>query len=320
MLNRRAFLAGVSAAASAGTFAQSAKVTKIVVGFSAGGPVDSVARIYADELRNAGLGTFIVENKAGAGGRLAVQAVKAAAADGSTLLLTPSSILTIYPHIYKKLPYDPVKDLAPIGTAVDYSFALAVGPGAPVKTLAEFVEWAKKNPKAASFGSPGAGTGPHFLGVMFGKAAAAPMTHVPYRGGANSVQDVVGGQLPALWATLPALLPQYRAGKIRILAHTDEKRIASLPDVPTFKELGYKDLDMREWFGFFAPTGTPQTAIAPLQAAISAAAAKASVREALAKQGFEASHGDAARLAALVKSDLDSWSSIVRLTGFTPEE
>lgn len=319
MLHRRIFLAALAATAAEGALAQHGKMTRIVVGFPAGGAVDAVARIFADELRVTSGGTFIVENRGGAGGRIGVQAVKDAAPDGATLLLTPSSILTIYPHIYKKLPYDPIKDLVAIAPACEYCFGLAVGPGAPVSTLAEFLERVKKDERTGSYGSPGSGTGPHFMGAMLAKASGAPLTHVPYKGGASAIQDTIGGQLPALITTIPNLLPHHKNGKIKILAQTSVQRTSALPDVPTFKELGFGDLSLREWFGFFGPAGLPPTTTTAIHGAITASKTQAA-KAALARQGFDALLSDANTLTGLVKSDLAAWGSIVRSTGFKQEE
>lgn len=319
MIDRRTLLLSSSAFLPWSARAQ-AKVTKIVVGFPAGGAIDSVARVYAEELRTSAGANFIVDNRTGAGGRLGVQAVKDSARDGATLLLTPSSILTIYPHIYKKLPYDPIKDLAPVALACEYFFGLAVGPGTMAKTLPEFLDWARKNPKNASYGSPGSGTGPHFMGAMLGKASGAPLLHVPYRGGVSAIQDVIGGQLPALLTTLPNLLPQYRNGKIRILAVTSPQRLPGLADVPTFSELGFKDLSLREWFAFFAPAATPAPVIAQLHAAITKASNSPALREALAKQGFDAASGEGGSLGQMLRTELKSWEPIVKATGFTAED
>lgn len=320
MVNRRTFIAAVSGGLATHSNAQPGKMTRIVVGFSPGGAVDIVARIYADELRSAGGGNFMVDNKAGAGGRIGVQNVKDAPVDGSTLLLTPSSVLTIYPHVYKKLPYDSVKDLVAIAPACEYYFGLAVGPGTPATTLPEFIDWAKKNPKIASYGSPGSGTGPHFMGAMLAKASGVSLTHVPYRGGASALQDIIGGQLPALITTVPNLLPHHRSGKIRILAQTADKRLTTIPDVPSFKELGFNDLSLREWFGFFGPAGMSHAMAASLHAALTKASRERAVGDALAKQGFDAMSGDLDALARLVKSDLAAWGPIVKATGFSPEE
>ena len=326
-IDRRRFIAaavlgaGASAMRSGRALAQpGGKVTRIVVGFPAGGAVDVVARLYAEQLQSALGGSVIVENKTGAGGRIGTEAARGAAPNGETLLLSPSSILTIYPHVYRKLGFDVFRDFMPVSPACDFVFGLGVGPGTPAASPPAFVQWARENPKAASFGSPGAGTTPHFIGVAFAGATGAPLVHVPYKGGAQAMQDLLGGQLAAMVTTLPNLVPQYRGGKLRILAHTAEARLPELPDVPTFKELGYPDLVLSEWFGFFVPTGTPQETVAKLNTAIVAAGASAAVREGLSKLGFRTLTRDPVAFGAMVRADFDRWGPIVKASGFKADE
>ena len=324
-MNRRRFFAAAAAAFMCTVpglaSAQVPKNIKVIVAFPAGGAVDVAARTYTEALRKATGATIIVENKTGAGGRLGTQSAKEAAPDGTTLLFSPSSILTVYPHVYKKLPYDTLKDFAPLAPASEYVFGLAVGPATPAKTLPEFLDWTRKNPDKASYGSSGAGTSPHFLGVMLGRAANVPLTDVPYRGGANALTDVIGGQLAAMMTTLPNLIQPEKSGRLRILAHSGQARLKDVPNVPTFKELGYPKLEIEESFGFFAPARTPAPVLDALNSAITAAGRSAEVQQGLAKLGFEAPPAiDRAKFTAMIDRELKQWAEIVKTSGFTPEE
>jgi tripartite-type tricarboxylate transporter receptor subunit TctC len=324
-MNRRAFLTAAAVplvwVMPRFSCAQVPRTLKVVVAFPAGGAVDAAARLYTDAMRKATGATIIVENKTGAGGRLGTQAVKEAAPDGATLLFSPSSILTVYPHVYKSLRFDSLKDFAPIAPACEYVFGLGVGAATPAKTMLEFLDWARKNPDKASYGSPGSGTSPHFLGVMLSRAANVPLTHVPYRGGANALQDVIAGHLAAMVTTLPNLIQPHKSGRLRILAHSGQARLKDLPDVPTFNELGYPKLDIQESFGFFAPARTPAPVLDALISAIGAASRSAEVREGLAKLGFEPpAAADRAQFSVVIQQELKRWGEIVKSVGFTPEE
>ena len=259
MLNRRHLItAGALAAASAfAPLAQAqttlAKPARILVGFPAGGAADAVARLLAQQLTGTYAPTVIVDNKPGAGGRIAAQTFKTADADGTQMLVTPASILTIYPHAYKKLGYDSLADFTPVGSAAKVSFAFSVSSAVPasVKTMADYVTWAKANPKEANFGSPAAGATPHFVGVMLGRAAGLELNHIPYKGGAPLVSDLLGGQVQAGVNVLPEVLPHQQAGKLRILAVSGAKRSPYLPGVPTLAESGFKDVAADEYFAVF---------------------------------------------------------------------
>ena len=292
---------------------------KVVVGYAPGGAADNVARAVGEGLRESGY-TVIVENKAGAGGRLAAESLLSAPADGTTLLFAPLSNLTIYPHIYRALRYDPLKDFVSVASASGMSFAFAVGSASPAKTLQEYLALARKDPALATYGTPGAGTPMHFLGVMLGRQAKLPLTHVPYKGGSAALTDVVGGQLPAIITTLPNLLPMHRAGKLRILAISNPEPIAALPGVPTFKAAGFPDLTMSEVFGFFARTGTPAPVVAQLNAAIGTAVKSPAVVAALQKIEFEPRVMSPDALDKQVRAEHGTWGQIVKSTGYTPEE
>src|SRR5690606_21204576 len=230
-----AALGGLPLPAGAQTVSQTARM---VVGFPPGGSIDAMARLLADRLSGDYAPTVIVENRAGAGGRIAANFVKDADANGSILTLMPISLLAIYPHVFKDLAYDPLVDLSPVASTGSVQFALSVGKAVPesVKTAADFGEWCKANPEQATFGSAGSGNMAHFAGTMIADALGAKLTHVPYKGEAPAIQDVIGGQIAAGVNVLSAPLPFALEGRLRILATTGDTRAESLPDVPTMVE------------------------------------------------------------------------------------
>jgi tripartite-type tricarboxylate transporter receptor subunit TctC len=291
---------------------------KIIVGFPPGGALDVVAREVAEELRGAGWNA-VVDNRTGAGGRVAVDLMMQAPTDGSTIVMMPGGNVSIYEHVYAKLRYK-LADLAPLSSVCSFQFALAAGPGTPAKTLPEFVAWAKANPGKASYGTPGAGTAMHFMGVMFARQAGFEFTHVPYRGGAAAMTDVLGGTVAALATTLPNVVAPHRSGKLRILAFSGDKRLPSLPDVPTFKELGYPDLVLTENFAFFADARVPEAAQAELEAALVAASSKPRVVAALEKLEFDSYVLGRKAYTDVLKADLQRWAPIIKATGYRVED
>jgi len=295
------------------------KTLRILVGYAAGGAADNVARIVAEGMRDSGF-TSIVENKAGAAGRLATEALIAAPADGSTLLLTPLGNLTLYPHVFKSLRYDPLKQFASVGTASTMSFALAVGANSSAKTLQEFLDMARKDNALAAYGTPGAGTAMHFIGQLLARSAKVPLTHVAYKGGSAAVTDAIGGTLPAVITTLPNLLPMHRSGKLRVLAVSDEAPLATLPGVPTFKSLGYPDLVVTETFAHFARTGTPASAIAQLNQSITQAVKSEKVASLLQKQEYLPRTSTPQALDKQMREEYARWGAIVKAAGYTPED
>lgn len=322
-MNRRATLNVLSMAALAAALrpvrAQTGRTVRLLVGYPPGGAVDVVAREFAEAMRTQGF-SVIVENRTGAAGRLATEQMLGAPPDGSTLVFMPGGNATIFPHVYRNLKYDPLKDLAPLGAVCEFSFGLGVGPGTPARTLQEFVEWAKANPGKASYGTPGGGTAMHFMGVMFSRAAGIEFTHVPYRGGAAATIDVIGGTVPAMATTLPNLLQPHRQGKIHILAFTGDQRLPSLPNVPTFKELGYPGLVITESFGVFGSARLPTTVQAELHGAIRKAASDPRVTAALQHQEFAPLSLSQADYAARLKSDHDRWGPVIKSTGYTAND
>jgi tripartite-type tricarboxylate transporter receptor subunit TctC len=318
MFTRRQSLTCLAATALPSVAFGQGKPLKILVGYPAGGAVDVVARQVGEELRALGYNT-IVENRTGAAGQLATEAMLAASADGSTIVLMPGGNTTIFPHVYSKLRYA-MSDLAPLAGVCSFQFGLAVGPGAPAKNLKEFVDWAKANPGKASYGTPGAGTAMHFMGVMFGRKAGIDFQHVPYRGGAAAMTDVLGGTIPALATTLPNLVTHHKSGKLRILGFTGDKALASLPGVQTFKEQGYPELQLTEIFAAFASSKTPKATLAELEKALMTAAKQPRLVAAIEKLEFDSDVTSAADLALHLKADFDRWGPVVKATGYKAEE
>src|SRR5688572_10884073 len=246
------------AAAAASAFAQAPEQTiRIVFPFAAGGSGDALARLIAEHLRTALKQPVIVENRTGAQGRLGVQAVKAAAPDGNTILLTPVAPMSVYQHVYKALAYDPIADFAPVSQVATFDFAVAVGPQVPAASLKELVAWLKANTAQGNYGTPGAGTLPHFLAVSFGKTTGLDLRHVGYRGSAAALTDLIAGQLPIVVTTTSDVLESHKAGRIKVLATSAAERSPFLPEVPTLKEASF-DLVASGWYGVFAPVGTPE--------------------------------------------------------------
>ena len=272
-------------------------------------------REAAEELRHSGY-TVIVDNKSGAAGRIAVQALLQAPADGTTLVMMPGGNVSLYSHVYTNLPYK-MSDLAPIATLSTFSFGLGLGPGTPAKTLPDFVKWAKANPGKASYGTPGAGTGMHFMGVMLARDAGFDFQHVPYRGGAAAMTDLLGGTLPALATTLPNLVKMHKVGKLKIVAFTGDKRLTELPDVPTFKEQGYPDLVLSEFFVVFASAKTPAPVVKELEKAFMAAGNTPRMKEALKQLEFQPLVLDAAETRARIEADSKRWGPVVKASGYS---
>ena len=235
---------------------------------------------------------------------------------------TPASILTIYPHVYKKLGYDSLADFTPVSSIASVTFAFSVSSAVPasVKTVADYVAWVKANPKEANFGSPAAGATPHFVGVMLGRAAGVQLNHIPYKGGSPLIADLLGGQVQAGVNVLPEALQHHQAGKLRILAVSGARRSPFLPNVPTFSESGFKDVAADEIFAVFVPAKTPADVVAKLNAAIRAALKTKPMIDGLAKLWFEIAGETPAEFAKIVKSELERWGPVVKASGFSTEE
>ncbi len=325
MTNRRQFLAQAAGAAwlpwaSLAAASETPPLAKILLGAPAGGSGDLMARRLADKLSGAYAGKVIVENKPGAGGQLAISALKESVEDGSTLLLTPSSLLSIYPYTYSRLPYRPQEDLAPVSLAAYANHALGVGPSVPasVKTLQEFLVWAKANPSAASYGSPAPGSIPHLIMVVLAKQTGVALRHIPYRGSTQGLQDLRGGQLAAMSSPVGAFLPHLASGQVRLLAVSGEQRSPFVPEVPTYRQAGHA-ITAREWYGFFLPAKASPEVVARAAAQLRHALSAPEVAEGIRQFGLEAAHSTPQQLAEMLKADSEEWRALVKSVGFTAE-
>jgi tripartite-type tricarboxylate transporter receptor subunit TctC len=325
-LQRRHFVQSAAGAAfmALGTraFAQAALDTvKIITGFPPGGTSDTICRRVAAKLAPGYGRSVVVENRTGAGGQIAIQGVRTMAPDGATLLQTPMSMLGIYPHIYRKLPYDPVADLSPVTLGCTFDFGFAVGPAVPatVKNIADFLAWCKANPDKANFGSPAAGSVPHFIGVLLGRTAGVDLKHVPYRGTQPAILEMIGGQLQAVSGPIGEFTQHVAAGKCRLLAATGTARSRFAPDTPTMVEQGLRDMYFSEWFGFYLPGKAAPEVVQRANTALRAALADKETVDGLALMGLEAKSSTPAELAAMLEADTRRWGPIVKAIGFTAE-
>lgn len=329
-ITRRHLLQSTSASALLASlgqqvFAQSQsfpfETARLITGFAAGGTSDTTCRRVATRLQPDYGRAVVVENRTGAGGQIAVTYVKSQPADGATILQTPTSILTIYPHIYKKLPYDPLVDLTPVTIACVFDFGFAVGPAVPltVKTVPEFLAWAKTHPEGANFGSPAAGSTPHFIGALLGKSAGVELKHAAYRGTQPAMLDLLGGNIAAVSGPIGDITQHLPTGKVRILGVSGAKRSRFAPDVPTFEEQGIKDMTHSEWFAFLLPAKASPDVVNRANAAFKVALAQKDVIDGLANFGLEAMSSTPAELTELIKKDIAKWAPIVKQVGFTAE-
>ncbi len=293
------------------------RLVRIVVPFPPGGSTDLLARKLADKLQPAMGQPFIVENKPGAGGAVGSEFVAKAPPDGYTLLLGVTGSHGISVSLNPKLPYHPLKDFAPISILVTTSLVLVVGPAFPANTLAEYVAYAKGKPDQVTHSSPGNGTSMHLTGEMFNLAAGTKLVHVPYKGSAGAINDLIGGQVQSMFGDFLVVLPQVKAGKIRALAVTSLKRHPLLPDVPTVAESGYPGFEALSWQGLFAPAGTPAEIVAKLNAETVRVLAGEDFREMFAKQGFLVGGSTPAEFRAFIETEIPKWARIIKAGNVT---
>ncbi|PUE13536.1 tripartite tricarboxylate transporter substrate-binding protein [Limnohabitans sp. WS1] len=285
MTTRRQLLQGAAASMLGLThlpnFAQTRlENLRIIVGFPPGGTTDAFARRIAEKMRGTYANNVIVDNKPGAGGQIGVTTLKSAAADGAHILYSPASMLTIYPHSYTRLSYAQ-SDVTPIGIGHSTDHAFVVGPAVPesVKNIKDFVEWAKANPGKASIGNPAAGSMPHLLAGRLAMLGGFQITNVPFAGSGPAIPQVMGGQLAGMSSPLGDWVQHHKGGKIRILATSGPDRAVFTPEVPTYREQGFGELLVREWFGFFAPAGVSEAAKQNLNAALRQAMNQQDIRD-----------------------------------------
>jgi len=314
---RIAAVAALLAAVPFGAAAQQ-KPIRLMVGLSAGGSLDTMTRLFADKLRVSLGQPVLVENRAGASGLIAIEALKAAPADGSVLLTAASGQITLLPNTFKTPRFDPTKDFVAVAQMAEVDFVLTVNPGVPAKTPAEFAAVAAKDSRYRTFGTA-PGTNPHLLATMFSRAAGIDAVHVPYKGNGQAKLDLIGGQIAAAFLTAGEAVELDRGGKARALATTGAKRSIMMPNVPTLKESRF-DVEASAWFAFFAPVGTPQEVIDRLSRAIVEAAASADLRERLAHAGIGAAGLPAKELAARIRSEYAQIGKELRTSGFKLRE
>ena len=290
---------------------------RIVVSVPPGGISDRVARLLAARLQLSLSRPVVVENRAGAGGRIAVDVLMRSPPDGSTVLLVPIIVPVIGPLVFKDLSYNPTRDMAPVSQVATYQLAFAVATQHPARTLREFVAWAKENPRQATFGTPAAGSLAHFLGVALGRESGTELVHVPYQGAGQLAIDLVGGEVASGIAALSDLAPQHRAGRIRILATSGAERSKLLPAVPTFREQGFETVEATGWHAVYAPAATPAQVIDRLSGAIVAVLETPELRARLVALGLEPTGTTPAQLASIMAADTAHWAPIVKAARFS---
>ncbi len=316
-LGRLLAAAAIALVAAAGAQAQDypTRPIKVVIAFPAGGPTDFVGRLLADKLKDLLGQPVIIENKAGANGAIGADFVAKSAPDGYTLFLTTSGAVTITPNLRTDTPYDTPRDFAPISRVVNVNEVLAVRPDLAAKSATDLAAMAKAKPGTLAFASTGVGSPPHLALELFQAAAGVKFVHVPYRGAAPAITDLLGGQVIAMFADAPVLLPQIQAGKLKALAVAAAQRNPVLPDVPTLVEQGYAGMDADNWYGLLAPAKTPPAIIAKLNAALRAALADADVKQKLVKTGAVPTPSTPEEFARFLRDELARWGKVIREKG-----
>jgi tripartite-type tricarboxylate transporter receptor subunit TctC len=320
VLQRAGALAAWALAPWAGAARAQGEPIRVLSGFAAGGSVDALARMAAEAL-GQGMGRpGIVENKTGAAGRIALDTVKAAPPDGSVLAVAPQGPMTLFPYVFRNLRFDPQKDFTPIAITATGDFAITTGPLTGASSVAELQAWLKANPDKASFGSPGAGTLPHFVGLRIAEALGVKMTHVPYRGSALSMNDLAGGTIAAAVSPVTEALELHKAGRVRILATASAQRTPFVDGLPTLKELGH-DIDVPLWFALYGPAGMPAELVARANKLIVDAMTTPAARQRIAALGLVPPPPmSSAQIVALRDRELAMWGPIVKASGFTPND
>ncbi len=294
---------------------------RILHGYSAGGSVDVVCRKLAEKLTGSYARHALVDSKPGAAGRLAIEELKHAHADGSVLLVAPASAFTLYPHVYRQLSYDVFADVTPVSTVASTGFALAVGPKVPpaIDGFEAFRKWCRADPSVAQCGNAGAGSLPHFLALLLARDTGIGFSHVPYRSGSAAMQAAAAGELAAALATEAAARPLQQAGKLRVLATSWPARSPIFPAAPSFSELGLPALAQREWFGAFMPARAPTDVVQAAADALHAALAQTDVQGTWERTGLGVESSTPAQLQTAIRREYDFWAPVVKASGFTPD-
>lgn len=327
MSDRRSFLSSSMALLAAGAVPPMAraqtlnKPARILVGFPPGGTADLMGRQLAQRLRGAYAPSVVVENRPGALQAVIVQALLSAEPDGSTLYLAPHSVSGLYPHVYRKLPYDPLTDLLPVSAVCSFEFCMAVAANVPAKNVQEFVALAKSDPKYANYGSLGLGTSFHFLGSMLANAAGLKLTHIPYKGAAPTVQAGLSGEVPSIIGPIGDIAVHHATGKLRVIATSGTQRSQFLPDVPTFEEQGYRGVTGKERFGVYVRRNTPASAVDAASRAIIVALQDPELRAAIEKMSYYEPRGSSPQVfEGYIRDEYRKWGEVVKASGFTPED
>ncbi len=327
MNGRRDFLFSSAALLAAGGLPGKAtaqtlgKPARILVGFPPGGTADLMGRHLAEKLRGRYAPSVVVENRPGALQAVVVQALLAAEPDGSTLYLAPHSISGLYPHVYPKLPYNPLTDLMPVSVVCSFEFCMAVAPDTPARTVSEFVALVKANPKYSAYGSLGHGTSFHFLGFMLAHAADITLTHIPYKGAAPTVQAALGGQVPSIIGPIGDIAVHHASGKLRVIATSGTERSQFLPEVPTFEEQGYRGVIGKERFGVYVRRNTPVPVVDAASRAIVTALQDPELRAAIEKMRYYEPRGSTPQeFEGYIKAEYNKWQAVVKASGFKPED
>jgi len=302
-------------------FAQAypARAVKVVIPYPAGSTPDIVGRTLADRLQKALGQPFVVENRTGAAGNIGADAVAKAAPDGYTLLVAINGPVAVNKHLYKNLPYDSDRDLLPISLLASAPQMLVVTPSVPADSFNGFLDFAKRNPGKLTFGSVGGGSASHLTMELLKAEARVFIVHIPYRGFPPAVTDMLAGNIDSMFAIIPAVLPQVRAGKMKALAVTALKRSALAPEVPSVAELGYPQLESLAWIGLLAPAGTPREVIARLSDETVRGMQAADTREMLGKQGFDVVAGSPEEFSRWIRLESEKWAKVIRTSGATPD-
>lgn len=292
---------------------------RLVVPFAPGGVTDTSGRLIAEALSRRLGQQVVVENKAGASGNIGTQGVVAAAPDGYTLVLGFDGTLVINPHVFSPFPFDPLKDLAPVGKIGDATLILVAHPALPVKTLQDLIAYSKKDPKGLSYGTSGVGGTPHIAGELLNQQTGARLVHVPYKGGGQAMSDALGGNIPLVYTAVAGAHQYVKAGKLNAIAVSSAKRSTSLPEVPTFIESGVPDFEVSSWVGILAPAQTPRPIVDRLNRELNAVLATPEIVDKLATLGIAATPGTPEDFAAQMKADLAKYGKVVKAAGIKAE-
>lgn len=317
-LMSRIFLAAAIALCALGAQAEQhypAKPIRLVVPFPAGGGTDILARIVGMKLQETLDWVVVLDNRPGAGGNIGLGLAAKSPADGYTVVMGQTSNLAVNPTLYAKLPYDPIKDFTPVTTVATAPLVLVVPANSPYKTLSDIVNAAKARPDEITFASPGNGTVAHLTGVLLQKAAGIKLQHVPYKGSAQAITDLIGGQVQLYMSSVPSAMSQIKSGKIRPIVVTSDKRSDDLPQIPTINESGYKGFNAVTWFGLLVPAGTPASIVSRLNTEVNKVLKMKVVQEKIGTEGGDAQGSTPEEFAALIKSDIAKWAPVVRESG-----